>query len=123
VITLTFAEQLIAWRAMKALSQPAAAHELNVHTASLNAVERGRRDRLPREAILPADLPATVERGDLVLMIVRRRLGLRQARFAELMGVHVYRARCWESGKPGTLPDPGVVARAVELYRAANSAN
>jgi DNA-binding transcriptional regulator YiaG len=118
MLELTFAEQLIAWRALRALSQPAAAFELGIHTASLNAVERGRRERLPAVARIPDDLPRAVDRGDLVLGIVRRRLGLRQGLFAERMGVHVYRVRCWESGKPGTLPPPEVVARAVELLRA-----
>ncbi len=136
MIGLSFGERLIAWRALRALSQPAAAFELGIHTASLNAVERGRRERLPAAAKLPDDLPETAERGDVVLAIVRRRLGLRQGLFAERMGivrrrlglrqglfaermgVHVYRVRCWESGKPGTLPPPEVVARAVELLRA-----
>jgi DNA-binding transcriptional regulator YiaG len=118
MLELTFAERFIAWRALRALSQPAAAFELGIHTASLNAVERGRKARLPAVAVLPVDLPTTVTRGDVVMTLVRRRMGLRQVLFAERLAVHVYRVRCWESGKPGTFPPPEVVARCLELLRA-----
>jgi transcriptional regulator with XRE-family HTH domain len=103
-----FGEQVLAWRLLAGYTQPLAAHELGIHTASLNAIERGRRATWPKDAQVP-ELPLEIAAPHVQLTLLRRRLRLRQPALAAKLGVSVHKLRAWESGRDGTAPSQDVL--------------